>query len=88
MDTNVKGVFFLTQRLLPLLEAAATADEPARVINIGSIDGIRTPSFDTRVVRPVEGGGPRADAPAGRAAGEAQHPGQRDRARARSPPGC
>ena len=47
MDTNVKGVFFLTQRLLPLLEAGATADDPSRVINIGSIDGIRTPSFDT-----------------------------------------
>jgi 2-deoxy-D-gluconate 3-dehydrogenase len=46
MDTNVKGVFFLTQRLLPLLEAAATADEPARVINIGSIDGMKTPTFD------------------------------------------
>jgi 2-deoxy-D-gluconate 3-dehydrogenase len=47
MDTNVKGVFFLTQRLLPLLEAGATNTEPSRVINIGSIDGIRTPSFDT-----------------------------------------
>ncbi len=47
MDTNVKGVFFLTQRLLPLLEAGATADDPARVINIGSIDGIRTPRFET-----------------------------------------
>jgi NAD(P)-dependent dehydrogenase (short-subunit alcohol dehydrogenase family) len=47
MDTNVKGVFFLTQRLLPLLEAGATVDDPARVINIGSIDGIRTPTFDT-----------------------------------------
>jgi len=47
MDTNVKGVFFLTQRLLPQLEAGATAEDPARVINIGSIDGIRTPVFDT-----------------------------------------
>jgi NAD(P)-dependent dehydrogenase (short-subunit alcohol dehydrogenase family) len=47
MDTNVKGVFFLTQRLLPLLEAAGTAEDPARVINIGSIDGIQTPAFDT-----------------------------------------
>ena len=47
MDTNVKGVFFLTQRLLPLLEAGATAEDPARVVNIGSIDGIRTPVFDT-----------------------------------------
>ena len=46
-DTNVKGVFFLTQRLLPLLEAKATKDEPSRVINIGSVDGIRTPVFDT-----------------------------------------
>ncbi len=46
MDTNVKGVFFLTQRLLPLLEAAGTAESPARVINIGSIDGIRTSMFD------------------------------------------
>lgn len=46
-DTNVKGVFFLTQHLLPLLEARATAEDPSRVINIGSIDGIRTPVFDT-----------------------------------------
>ena len=46
MDTNVKGVFFLTQRLLPLLEAGATAEDPARVINVGSIDGIKTPVFD------------------------------------------
>jgi NAD(P)-dependent dehydrogenase (short-subunit alcohol dehydrogenase family) len=47
MDTNVKGVFFLTQRLLGLLEARATAEDPSRVINIGSIDGIKAPTFDT-----------------------------------------
>ena len=46
MDTNVKGIFFLTQSLLPLLEAGATHEDPARVINIGSVDGIKTPGFD------------------------------------------
>jgi NAD(P)-dependent dehydrogenase (short-subunit alcohol dehydrogenase family) len=43
---NVKGVFHLTKFLLPLLEEAGTAEEPARVINIGSIDGIRVPLVD------------------------------------------
>jgi 2-deoxy-D-gluconate 3-dehydrogenase len=47
MDTNVKGPFFLTQQLLPLLTAHASREEPARVINIGSIDGIKNPTFDT-----------------------------------------
>jgi NAD(P)-dependent dehydrogenase (short-subunit alcohol dehydrogenase family) len=43
---NVKGVFHLTKFLLPLLEAAGTAEDPARVINIGSIDGIRVPLME------------------------------------------
>ena len=46
MDTNVKAIFFLTQQLLPLLEAAAQPKAPARVINIGSIDGLRVPEVD------------------------------------------
>ncbi len=47
MDTNVKGVFFLTQKLLPLLRASASAENPARVINIGSVDGLKAAIFDT-----------------------------------------
>ena len=46
MDTNVKGVFFLTQKLLPLLEKNANSETPTHVINVGSIDGIKTPVFD------------------------------------------
>ena len=46
MDTNVKGVFFLTQKLLPLLEANATTNSTSHVINVGSIDGIKTPVFE------------------------------------------
>jgi NAD(P)-dependent dehydrogenase (short-subunit alcohol dehydrogenase family) len=44
---NVKGVFFVTRYLLPLLEAASRPEDPSRVINIGSIDGVRTPTLET-----------------------------------------
>ena len=44
---NVKSVFHLTVALLPQLAAAATAEDPARVINIGSIDGISVPALET-----------------------------------------
>jgi len=47
VDLNLKAPFFLTRALLPLLEAAGTPDDPARVINIGSIDGLRVPPFPT-----------------------------------------
>ncbi len=46
MDTNVKGTFFLTRECLPLLRKSASAEDPARVVNIGSIDGIRTPKHE------------------------------------------
>jgi NAD(P)-dependent dehydrogenase (short-subunit alcohol dehydrogenase family) len=43
---NVKGVFHLTKFLVPLLEEAGSAEEPARVINIGSIEGFKVPLLD------------------------------------------
>lgn len=43
---NVKAIFRLTTALLPGLRAAATPDDPARVINIGSVDGIRVPAME------------------------------------------
>ena len=81
LDTNVKAPFFLIQKLLPLLEAGATAEDPARVINVGSIDGLRNPVVRHGVVRAVEGCAAHAHQPARRPAREAQHHPQRDRPR-------
>lgn len=39
LKLNVQGMFHLTQQLLPLLRKAATADDPARVVNVGSVMG-------------------------------------------------
>ena len=47
MNLNVRSVFFLTQRLLPLLLTAADEAHPARVINTGSINGLTPPELDT-----------------------------------------
>ena len=47
LDLNLKAPFYLTRAFLPLLQAAGTVDDPARVINIGSIDGLRVPEFPT-----------------------------------------
>jgi NAD(P)-dependent dehydrogenase (short-subunit alcohol dehydrogenase family) len=46
LSTNVKAVFDLTVAMLPQLRAAASVQDPARVVNIGSIDGIRVPETD------------------------------------------
>jgi NAD(P)-dependent dehydrogenase (short-subunit alcohol dehydrogenase family) len=43
LAVNIKGVFMLTRALVPMLKAASLPDDPARVINTGSIDGIRPP---------------------------------------------
>ncbi|WP_253859673.1 SDR family oxidoreductase [Prauserella alba] len=45
-DVNVKAVFALTQHLLPELRAASRDGDPARVINIGSVDGITVSASD------------------------------------------
>jgi len=47
LNTNVKGVFHLTRALLPLLEKGVQPGDPARVINIGSIDGLQAPILET-----------------------------------------
>ncbi len=47
MALNVKTPFFLTQKLHPLLKAAASALRPAKVINISSIDGLRPNPWET-----------------------------------------
>src|SRR5688572_29391374 len=44
---NVKAIFHLTVKSLPLLQKGARPGDPARVINIGSIDGLRVPLLET-----------------------------------------
>ncbi|KAJ1957834.1 hypothetical protein GGI12_004911 [Dipsacomyces acuminosporus] len=41
LGLNLQRVFTLTQQVLPLLEKKAKSEDPARIINIGSIDGLR-----------------------------------------------
>ena len=55
LTLNLQRVFTLTQRLVPLMLASLPPtkngdgpwDNPARIINIGSVDGIRVPSLET-----------------------------------------
>lgn len=46
MNVNVRAAFFLTQQLLPLLKAAASEEDPARIINLGSIGGLHIPNWE------------------------------------------
>ena len=47
MDLNLKSPFFLTQALHGMLKAGASKQQPAKVINICSIDGIRLNPWET-----------------------------------------
>lgn len=47
MNLNVKSPFFLTQALHGVLKAGASDAQPAKVINIASIDGIRLNPLET-----------------------------------------
>lgn len=47
VDLNLKAPFFVSRAFLPLLEAGASAEDPGRIINVGSIEGIRVPTWPT-----------------------------------------
>jgi len=47
LTLNLHRVFMVTQLFTPLLEKAATSEDPSRIINIGSIDGLRVPALET-----------------------------------------
>lgn len=47
LDLNVKAPFWMVQELLPALRGAGSLDDPARIINIGSIDGIHVSPMAT-----------------------------------------
>ena len=45
LDLNLSALFFLTRDLTPMLERSGREGDPARVINIGSMDGVRVPTI-------------------------------------------
>lgn len=55
-DLNLKSPFFLIQQCLELLTNAATPDDPARVINVTSVDGMHTPIFENFSYAPSKAG--------------------------------
>jgi len=46
LDVNVRAAFFLARALLPLLKASASAEDPARIVNLGSIGGLHVPGWE------------------------------------------
>ncbi|MGY1837060.1 SDR family oxidoreductase [Blastococcus sp. SYSU DS0510] len=47
LDLNLKSPFFLTRAFLPRLRAAAAEGDPARIVNVGSIDGLHVNPMPT-----------------------------------------
>lgn len=47
VDLDLRAPFLMVQAFLPLLRATADLDDPARIINIGSVDGIKPPFLET-----------------------------------------
>ena len=47
LDLNVKSPFWMVQALVPALRKAGTQEDPARIINVGSIDGIHVSPMPT-----------------------------------------
>jgi NAD(P)-dependent dehydrogenase (short-subunit alcohol dehydrogenase family) len=56
MTINLKSPFFLTQALLPMLEKAGSHEDPARVVNIGSISGLHVGNLPTYSYGPSKAG--------------------------------
>ena len=45
LDLNVSAVFFMTRELTTLLASSVSDGDPARVINVGSMDGLQVPTI-------------------------------------------
>jgi 2-deoxy-D-gluconate 3-dehydrogenase len=88
MDTNVKGPFFLIQRYFQSSRSRRGHERPSHIVNVGSIDGIKTPRFENFSYGPSEGGDSPSDARTRRPPDQAQHHRQRHRPGAPSPPTC
>ena len=47
LNLNLKAPFFLTRAFVPALAASGTAEDPARIVNVGSVDGLHVPALPT-----------------------------------------
>ena len=77
IDLNLKSPFWLVQALLPALRKAGTADDPARIINIGSIAAIHIPSAAQLLVLQQQGCTASTHQSACQRTGPAAHHGER-----------